>query len=37
MPKKGIVTSNNVGNPWHGEKPDTRRKMNTDKDKKGKK
>ena len=33
-----IVTSNSIGSPWHGAKPDTRRKMNTDKKiKKGKK
>ena len=30
--------SNSVGNPWHGQAtPDQRRKMNTDKSKKGKK
>jgi|TARA_Y100000310_G_scaffold321006_1_gene378055 hypothetical protein len=31
--KPKVVTSNDTGNPWHGEKPDTRRKMNTDKKK----
>ena len=37
MPNKKAVYSGSVGNQWHGNaKPDTRRKMNTDK-KKGKK
>lgn len=31
-----VVYSGSVGNPWHGKKPDTRRKMNTDKKNKGK-
>ena len=31
-----VVYSGNVGTPWHGEKPDARRKMNTDKKSKGK-
>ena len=29
--------SGSFGNPWHGVKTDTRRKLNTDKSKKGKK
>jgi hypothetical protein len=37
MPEKKIVYSANIGQPWHSQtKPDTRRKLNTDK-KKGKK
>jgi len=36
MSTKKIVSSGSIGNPWHGNKPNTRRKMNTDK-KKGKK
>ena len=35
MPKK-IVYSGSIGNPWHGAKPDVRRKLDTDKKKKGK-
>tara|TARA_R100001594_G_scaffold55921_2_gene89629 strand:+ start:576 stop:683 length:108 start_codon:yes stop_codon:yes gene_type:complete len=35
MPKK-IVTTSSIGNPWNGVKINTRRKMNTDKKKKGK-
>ena len=36
MPKK-IVTTSDIGNPWHGQaNPDTRRKLNVDKKKKGK-
>ena len=31
MSKKKIVYSSSIGNPWHGVKPDTRRKNNTDK------
>ena len=34
---KKIVYTTNICNPWHGQvKPDTRRKVNTDKKKKGK-
>ena len=29
----GIVTSNKVGNPWHGVKPDNRRELNLKKKK----
>mgnify|MGYP003136069967 CR=1 FL=1 len=37
MSKSKPVFSDSIGNPWHSNaKPDTRRKMNTDK-KKGKK
>jgi len=36
--KKATVFSNSIGNAWHGETtPDQRRKMDTDKSKKGKK
>ena len=35
---KGVVFSTSIGNPWHGQvKPDTRRKLNLNKGKKGKK
>ena len=34
----GVVYSTSIGNPWHGQKPDTRRKLDTkNKAKKGKK
>ena len=36
MYQAGTVTSNKIGKPWSGSKPDNRRKNNTDK-KKGKK
>ena len=37
MADKKIISRGSIGNPWHGNaKPNTRRKMNTDK-KKGKK
>jgi len=29
-----VVTSNKIGKPWSGSKPDNRRKNNTDKGKK---
>jgi len=32
-----VVYSGSVGNPWHGEKPDTRRKLDLDKKKSSKK
>tara|TARA_R100001594_G_scaffold91265_1_gene125534 strand:- start:194 stop:310 length:117 start_codon:yes stop_codon:yes gene_type:complete len=33
-----VVYSNSVGNPWHGQvRPNVRRKVNVDKEKKGKK
>jgi hypothetical protein len=36
--KKATVFSVSIGNPWHGQViPDQRRKMDTDKSKKGKK
>ena len=37
--KLANVFSSSVGNPWHNQAPDTRRKLNTDKSKvkKGKK
>ena len=34
--KLATVFSGSIGNPWHGKKPDTRRKLNL-KNKKGKK
>ena len=36
MSGKKMVYTGNIGNPWHGVKTDTRRKMNTDKKRKGK-
>ena len=35
MARKKIVYTNSIGNPWHGVKPNARRKLNTKK-KKGK-
>tara|TARA_R110002012_G_C11567580_1_gene604028 strand:- start:811 stop:927 length:117 start_codon:yes stop_codon:yes gene_type:complete len=38
MPESNVVYSNGVGNAWHGQaRPDVKRKMDTDKKKKGKK
>jgi len=31
-----VVTSNNIGQPWHGVKPDSRKKRNVKDKKKGK-
>ena len=31
--KQANVFSSSIGNPWHGAKTDTRRKLNTDKSK----
>jgi hypothetical protein len=35
MPKKKVtVFSGSIGNPWHGQKPDARRKLNLKKKRK---